>query len=104
MPPIEPKDDIRPRLESEARWAAAWRTFAVVCVYVVLEVLWPESVQRLPLHIFLALAGAWAIRIGETGGGPVFERADHSSKFLGLPMLIGGVLTLLDLWALVSPS
>ena len=76
----------------------------MVAGFVILETLWPADLSRLPLHLLLALGGAWALARGNRAGGAAFGGHDSPTKFLALPMLIGIGLAILDLWNLIADT
>ncbi|HJU72381.1 MAG TPA: hypothetical protein VJ717_01450, partial [Gemmatimonadaceae bacterium] len=86
-----------------AHASAGWRVGAITAGWLVLALgLRPQPAVRLALDIGLAVGGWWALTPGRRRGGPMFLRNDHWTKFLAVPVLLGVVLTVLDLWRLID--
>jgi hypothetical protein len=107
MEPI-PHDDstVNERIRADAYAAAGWRVTAVCCAWLLASIARPDGVEamRLLTDVALALGGWAALGRARRVGGPEFLRADHWSKILAAPLMLGALLTLLDLWRIFAPA
>jgi hypothetical protein len=94
------------RRRADAYAAAGWRVAAVVFAWAVATVLRPAGADGVRLVTDLALAvGTWAVvSPAHRRGGPAFLRADHWTKIVAAPVMLGGVLAVFDLWRIFAPA
>jgi hypothetical protein len=99
---------VESRLRTEAREVAGWRVAVVVGAWGVAHLLvalllptWLAAGTKIVLDAALSAATWWGLTPGRRKGGSEFMRADHWTKLLVIPLILGMVLALGGAWRLL---
>jgi len=90
------------RLKAEAIESSAWRTLAVVGIWIALEGLGfadPPLISLL-LHLGVVVAATWSLRAGEQAAPREFGWRTNWTGMLLVPRVLAAVLALRDIWDL----